>query len=94
MTRSDLIRILTEKHQHLPYTVVEAGVKHIFELMTKTLGRGERIEIRGFGSFSLRYHAARRARNPKTGESLQTAGKYAIHFKPGKVLKERVNNIQ
>ena len=55
------------------------------------LARGERIEIRGFGSFSLHYRAPRIGRNPKTGEQVALAGKYVPHFKPGKELRERVN---
>ena len=91
MTRADLIRSLTEKEENLPYKFVEIAVKQVLDLKVKALGNGERIEIRGFGSFSLRHRPARTARNPKTGECLTTASKYAVHFKPGKELKDRVN---
>ena len=59
--------------------------------MSQTLAMGERIEIRGFGSFSLHYREPRLGRNPKTGETVQLAGKYVPHFKPGKEMRERVN---
>lgn len=91
MTRSELIRALADKQSHLSYKEIEAIVKYVFDLMSKALSDEERIEIRGFGSFSLRYRASRLARNPKTGERLNTESKYAAHFKPGKELKERVN---
>ena len=59
--------------------------------MSEVLSTGGRIEIRGFGSFSLHYRAPRKVRNPKTGETVSLSGKYVPHFKPGKELKERVN---
>ena len=59
--------------------------------MAQTLQKGERIEIRGFGSFSLHYRAPRVGRNPKTGETVELDGKHVPHFKPGKELRERVN---
>lgn len=91
MTKSELMSILTEKQCHLSYKVIENAVKEVFDLMSNALQHGERIEIRGFGSFSLRYRVARDARNPKTGELVITMSKYAVHFKPGKELRERVN---
>jgi len=92
MTREDLIRSLVDKQRHMSYKVMCAAVKHMIELMVQELSSGKRIEVRGFGSFSVRCRAPRLARNPKTGERLQTAFKHAVHFKPGKELKERVNN--
>ena len=59
--------------------------------MVQSLAKGDRIEIRGFGSFSLHYRAPRVGRNPKTGESVELNGKYVPHFKPGKEMRERVN---
>lgn len=91
MTKSELIEILADKLSHLPAKDVELAIKEILEMMAQTLSRGERIEIRGFGSFSLHYRAPRTGRNPKTGESVELAGKYVPHFKPGKELRERVN---
>jgi integration host factor subunit beta len=93
MIKSELISTLTEKQGHLSYKDIEKAVKETFDLMGKALAQGERIEIRGFGSFSLRYRASRDARNPRTGELIITKEKYAIHFKPGRQLKERVNNL-
>jgi integration host factor subunit beta len=69
------------------------AIKEILEQMAQTLQKGERIEIRGFGSFSLHFRAPRVGRNPKTGETVRLDGKYVPHFKPGKELRERVNEI-
>lgn len=91
MTKSELIEILADKLPHLSARDVELSVKEILEMMAQTLSKGERIEIRGFGSFSLHYRAPRTGRNPKTGESVELSGKYVPHFKPGKELRERVN---
>ena len=91
MTKSELIEMLADKLNHLPAKDVEVAVKEILEMMAQTLSKGERIEIRGFGSFSLHYRAPRTGRNPKTGESVELSGKYVPHFKPGKELRERVN---
>jgi integration host factor subunit beta len=91
MTKSELIERLAEKLSHLSVKDVELAVKEILEMMAQTLSKGERIEIRGFGSFSLHYRAPRLGRNPKTGESVNLTGKYVPHFKPGKELRERVN---
>lgn len=71
---------------------VELAVKALIEQMSEALATGNRIEIRGFGSFSLHYRAPRIGRNPKTGESVGLTGKYVPHFKPGKELRNRVNN--
>lgn len=91
MTKSELIEKLAEKHNHLPFKVVEEAVKEMLEHMASTLADGERIEIRGFGSFSLHYRAPRVGRNPKTGEKVELEQKYVPHFKPGKELRDRVN---
>ena len=91
MTKSELIESIARKQKHLPAKDVELSVKHLLELMSDALASGERIEIRGFGSFSLHYRPARMGRNPKTGEAVALAGKHVPHFKPGKDLRERVN---
>lgn len=91
MTKSELIEALAEKHSDLPLKEVETAVKSIIDNMAETLSTGERIEIRGFGSFSLHYRAPRVGRNPKTGESVELDAKYVPHFKPGKELRERVD---
>ena len=91
MTKSELIERLADKLNHLSAKEVEQAIKEILEMMAQTLAKGERIEIRGFGSFSLHYRAPRTGRNPKTGESVELTGKYVPHFKPGKELRERVN---
>lgn len=91
MTKSELIELLARKQKHLPTKDVELAVKHLLELMSNALASGERIEIRGFGSFSLHFRPPRMGRNPKTGDVVSLSGKYVPHFKPGKELRERVN---
>ncbi|HHZ88042.1 MAG TPA: integration host factor subunit beta [Chromatiaceae bacterium] len=91
MTKSELIERLTKKQGHLAYKDVELAVKCLLEQMSQTLSSGDRIEIRGFGSFSLHYRPPRIGRNPKTGSSVALSGKYVPHFKPGKDLRERVD---
>ncbi len=92
MTKSELIEQLVVRQNHLAQKDVELAVKSLLEQMTSSLSDGERIEIRGFGSFSLHYRPPRMGRNPKTGTSVALPGKYVPHFKPGKDLRERVNN--
>ena len=92
MTKSELIDKIANSQDHLPTRDVELAVKMLLEKMTHTLVNQQRIEIRGFGSFSLHYRAPRRGRNPKTGDEVDLTGKYVPHFKPGKELRERVNN--
>lgn len=91
MTKSEVIERIAEKQLHLPVKDVELSIKHILALMSDSLANGERIEIRGFGSFSLHYRAPRIGRNPKTGEPVSLSGKHVPHFKPGKDLKLQVN---
>jgi len=91
MTKSELIEIIGSTEDQLPLRDVELAVNLLIEHMSESLAQGRRIEIRGFGSFSLRYRAARIGRNPKTGEPVSLAAKYVPHFKPGKNLRERVD---
>lgn len=91
MTKSELIERITAQQPQLSAKDVELAVKTILEQMSDALASGERIEIRGFGSFSLHYRAPRKGRNPKTGDTVELDGKYVPHFKPGKELRERVN---
>ena len=91
MTKSELIEVIAGQQPHLAHKDVELAVKYILERMSGALSGGERIEIRGFGSFSLHYRAPRTGRNPKTGEPVALPGKHVPHFKPGKELRDRVN---
>ena len=91
MTKSDLIEAIARDQSHLAQKDVELAVKCILEQMSEALAAGDRIEIRGFGSFSLHFRPPRMGRNPKTGESVALAGKHVPHFKPGKEMRERVN---
>ena len=92
MLRSDLIDLLTQRNPHLSASAIDQAVKTLVEHMSETLAAGGRIEVRGFGSFSVRKRAARRARNPKTGESVQVGEHCRVHFKPGAPLRDRLNN--
>ena len=91
MTKSELIERIAARQTQLSQKDVELAVKAVLEHMSQTLASGERIEIRGFGSFSLHYREPRLGRNPKTGDTVELAGKYVPHFKPGKEMRERVN---
>jgi integration host factor subunit beta len=91
MTKSELIDILALRQAHLKADDVDLAVKTLLEMMSDALAHGDRIEIRGFGSFSLHFRPARIGRNPKTGDSVALEGKHVPHFKPGKELRERVN---
>ena len=91
MTKSELIELIASSQTQLSSRDVELAIKTILEQMSQALATGERIEIRGFGSFSLHYREPRRGRNPKTGDAVELTGKYVPHFKPGKELRERVN---
>ncbi|HRH80366.1 MAG TPA: integration host factor subunit beta [Thiobacillaceae bacterium] len=91
MTKSELIARLAERHPHLVAADAELAVKTILDAMVISLVEGRRIEIRGFGSFSLNYRPPRLGRNPKTGEKVEVAGKYVPHFKAGKELRDRVD---
>lgn len=91
MTKSELVERMAAKQDQLSVRDIELAVKTILEQMAQTLSEGKRIEVRGFGSFSLNYRAPRTGRNPKTGEAVQLEGKYVPHFKPGKELRDRVN---
>ncbi|MBK5939709.1 integration host factor subunit beta [Halochromatium roseum] len=91
MMKSELIDILAREQSHLAYKDVELAVRCILEQMSGALASGERIEIRGFGSFSLHFRPPRVGRNPKTGDAVALSGKHVPHFKPGKELRDRVN---
>ena len=92
MTKSELIERIAATQSQLSAKDVELAIKTLIELMAATLAQGQRIEIRGFGSFSLHYRSPRIGRNPKTGESVGLAGKHVPHFKPGKEMRDRVND--
>ena len=91
VNKKDLIEKISKNQDQLPQRDIELAVKTIINCMTRALSTGERIEIRGFGSFSLRYRRRRMGRNPKSGINVQINERYVPHFKPGKNLKKRVN---
>lgn len=94
MTRSELIEHLADRQAHMTQRDVELAVKLVLDNVIGELAEGGRVEIRGFGSFSVHHRPARRGRNPKTGEAVDIPRKYMPHFKPGKDLRERVNESQ
>ena len=91
MTKSELIARLAARYPQLVAKDADYAVKTILDAIAQSLSEGQRIEIRGFGSFSLHYRPPRMGRNPKTGDSVALPGKHVPHFKPGKELRERVN---
>jgi integration host factor subunit beta len=91
MTKSDLIARLTERFPQLVLKDADVAVKMILDALSATLIRGDRIEIRGFGSFALNYRPPRVGRNPRSGKKVSVPAKYVPHFKAGKELRERVD---
>ena len=91
MIRSELVTALAERQPHLLRHDVKLIVNCLLKQMAEAIARGERIEIRGFGSFDLHHRAPRVARNPRTGETVNSPAKTAVHFKPGKDMKDRGN---
>ncbi|MFA6203809.1 MAG: integration host factor subunit beta [Gallionella sp.] len=91
MTRSELIAQLAAKFPQLTNSDIDMAVRTILDEMSRTLARGNRIEIRGFGSFGLNHRPPRKGRNPKSGVNVMVPAKYVPHFKTGKELRERVD---
>lgn len=91
MTRSELVAVLAQRFPQLLRADAEMAVTEILGAVASTLNRGERVEIRGFGSFALNYRPPRNARNPKTGKKVSVPGKQVPHFKAGKELRESIN---
>ena len=92
MTKSELIEALSSRQQHLAAKDVELAVKSLLEQMTHSLANGERIEIRGFGSFSLHFRPPRMGRNPKTGEPAAINPRRVISFRASQIMKSRVHD--
>lgn len=93
MTKSELIEQLAEQ-SHLSVGDIDLAVRTILETMSQSMADGDRIEIRGFGSFNLHYRSPRMGRNPKTGEAIALPARYVPHFKPGKELRLRVDQVK
>ena len=94
MTKSELIEIISAKQKHLPAKDVELAVKQLLEIMSDALATGERIEIRGFGSFSLHFRPPRQGRNPKTGEAIQIKAKRVVKFRVAKAAKDAILGVK
>jgi integration host factor subunit beta len=91
VVKTELVKVLKEKLPELHQRDVELAVNCILAQMSDAITKGERIEVRGFGSFDLRHRASRIGRNPKSGESLSLPAKVRVHFKPGKEMRDRVD---
>ena len=91
MTKSELVRRMGELHPHLQHSDVERVVETIFTSISDALARGARIEIRGFGSFTIRHREARTGRNPRTGVTIEVSRRAAPFFQTGKLLRARLN---
>lgn len=91
MIKSRLIKNISAKMTHLPERVILNSVNQLLLLIGDSLTKGQRVEVRGFGSFTLHHRPPRNAHNPKTGERVKTTAKYSPHFKPGKELRERID---
>lgn len=92
MIKSELIARLAERHPHLYLRDVELAVSAVLEQISSALARGDRVEVRGFGAFSVRHRPARVGRNPATGERVEVAAKTVPHFRTGKQLRQRLNH--
>lgn len=92
MIKSELVEKIAAVMTDIPEKDINNAVNQLLDTMTSALASGKRIEIRGFGSFSLHHRPPRQAHNPKTGEKVLTQEKYTPHFKPGKELRERVDS--
>ncbi|KLN62573.1 integration host factor subunit beta [Kiloniella spongiae] len=92
MTKSELIQHIAEQNPHLYHRDVERIVTTIFDEISNALSDGNRVELRGFGAFSVKHRDARVGRNPRTGESVEVDSKHIPFFKTGKQLRERLNN--
>ena len=93
VTKSELIEKISDKIPQLSSRDVELSVKTLLDKIIDSLSTGSRTEVRGFGSFSVHYRKPRIGRNPKSGDSVSLPGKNAAHFKPGKVLRNKINNL-
>ena len=91
MTKSDLVKMLAAASPHLYQRDIERIVATVFEEISAALARGDRVELRGFGAFSVRQRDARTGRNPRTGDEVTVPDKAVPHFKTGKELRERLN---
>jgi len=91
MTKSELIARIAERNPHLYQRDVERIVSTIFDEIAAALGRGDRVELRGFGAFSVKHRESRMGRNPRTGETVSVVAKAAPYFKTGKQLRELLN---
>ena len=93
MTRSQLIARLVERNPHLTTDDIEKVVRTVFDEISDALSRGDRVELRGFGAFSVKERDSRKGRNPRTGETVEVESKKSPYFKTGKELRDRLNSV-
>ena len=93
MTKSELIDMINKRYSGFPHRDIDMAVKLVLDEISDALSRGERVEIRGFGSFSVRHYNARKARNPRTGTPVTLTARSMPYFKPGKELKQCINKV-
>lgn len=91
LTKSELIERIFDRHPNLTNREADSAVNEVLRTMVSVMSRGVRVEIRGFGSFSLKYRAAREGRNPRTGEPVQVPAKFVPHFRAGKEIRDALN---
>ncbi|EKE00830.1 MAG: hypothetical protein ACD_21C00267G0005 [uncultured bacterium] len=94
MVKSEFIEHIINRLQQLSAEDVERGINRLLECMSEALSKGGRIDVRGFGSFSLHYHPPRNAHNPRTGKKITTKPKYKPFFRPGKQMRDRINEAR
>jgi len=93
MTKSDLIKRVSQSYPHMSTSEIDSVVNEFFHVITSALASGEHVELRGFGSFTIKHRQPHRGRNPKTGETVAVAEKSVPFFKPGKALRENMQDI-
>lgn len=91
MTRSELVKQITKKYEGLELSIIQRAVEVMFEEISSSLSEGRRVELRGFGAFAVKQRKSRMARNPRTGDSVYVPPKSVLSFKPGKMMRERLN---
>ena len=93
MIKSELIQQISQQNPHLYHRDVERIINTVFDKIVEALGNGDRVELRGFGAFSVRHRSSRVGRNPRTGEEVRVPDKAVPYFKTGKELRERLNGV-
>lgn len=91
MTRSELVKQIAKKYEGLDHSIIQYAVETVFNEISSSLGEGYRVELRGFGAFSVKRRKSRTGRNPRTGAAVYVPSKFVLSFRPGKTLREQLN---